>query len=75
MANKWIKKVSNEALIADARGYRRGVNYFGGNKARLELEGEIKRRQKAGLMSKRVGLPKKQTKQRNQEQNIFPMQW
>lgn len=51
----WLSQVSNSDLLSDARGYRRGVNYAGGAKAKAEIDKEIRRRKKLGLISKRAG--------------------
>jgi hypothetical protein len=54
-----FKEVSNEDLIADARGYRQGRKYWGGEKVRKQIDSEIQRRKKLGLMRKNVKGTKK----------------
>ena len=61
----YIRKVSNADLLADARGYRKGIKYFGGRAERMRVENEIKRRQKLGLIKKSAIGTKRKSIRRN----------
>lgn len=52
-----LKTASNEDLLSASRGYRRGVNYYGGEAYKKANDKEIKRRQRLGLIKKSAKGP------------------
>lgn len=50
---EYLKRVTNAALISEAKNYRKGI--YNDDTGRKELDEEIERRKKLGLISKNAG--------------------